>query len=294
MKRELLKDTIYGVILGCILASGMVLVNAELTGESKVVTVGNSDAPVYSYELDMNNFGVFDWVYNNETDAFEWTDSCKAYLMLGNDTVYNTYSDTKCTNYKSSQTLNEGDYYYKKVSNEITIKDTSTYGKIKADVEYVPEEYYRWTGMEIVTSKYECIEQSLNTNTVDYPIYIHNYYSDSTCSNFYEQNVAFTIGVDHAYTYVNNSFTNISDTTALYESYPTSYTSNALFNDAGLYYTANDNGATGTALTYDDRNAILKFNPVIINLVDESQEEFITPQSGNIMGTLTVNIHEDV
>lgn len=284
MKRNLLKKGICGVILGCVLSFGVGLVNAELTGKSQTVKVGNADAPVYSYEINMDSFGIYDWVYDNDTQSYSWQNGCKEYTYeAGMGTTDGMFSDSKCTTEVGS--LKSGDKYYVQISNSIQITDNSTYGSISADVEYTPSENYKWTGMEINTHTYECVPVTLSPSIgVNYT----NFFMDDECTFLYEDEDEFLIGESETYTYDVSTFANVL-TSETYDEYPSSYSLDLKFNEIGVYIHSYLNGSRRSDITFDKRTATAEFIPFIP--IVTNAEETSTPVAGDILGTVTVNIH---
>lgn len=285
----MLKKGICGVVLGCALASGIGLVNAELNGSSKSVKIGNVDTPIYSYEIDMDDFGLYDWVYNNETSEYEWLNGCSEYTYeAGMGTSDGMYSDSKCSVNVGS--LEDGDTYYMRKSNSITIVDNSTLGKISADVVYTPSENYKWTGMEIVSQIAKC--EIIEVDNGLGPDFNGGYlYVDDECSSTYID----TYGEDYVYDYENNvayTYTYAYDSTSngntTVSSYPSQYTKDVNFIEKNLNFSY---VGGGVGYETETREAEFSLTPFIININDN---DISTPVAGETLGTVTINIHESL
>lgn len=307
MSKDLIKKSICGILLGCIMASSVGIVNAEVGSTSKSVKVGNVETGVYSYEIDMDDVGLYDWVYEEAYGRFIFEDACKAYtyedgINSMNDTytqyinstyTYTMYSDSKCSARVDSPSA--GDTVYMRKANKLVITDDSQYGQISAEVEYIPTDSYNWTFMQINNPYYVCKEESIDTSS---SYVIDTYYSDSNCSTKYASGYSFNSNYDKVYEYSVSTHRNVAYTIPLKTLSKLQNVSRSLdlyFSDPGQYnINIYENGAEYTLKSFDKRTAEVQFD--FFNYSDFLEQAFENgyPVSGDTLGTITVTIHEDV
>ena len=141
--------------------------------DSKTVTVGNVETPVYSVDVAWGSL-AYDWKYNKDMNEFEFKASlgCEGYVMSSGDTTLQSYkeqeilySDNKCTTKQTSNLVNGTTYYLKSgVGGEISVIDNSTNGKVKAAVQFTPSQKYNWVSGKFFGS----YSFGLATEDIDY------------------------------------------------------------------------------------------------------------------------------
>ena len=140
---------------GLSLLAIMVCLNVKAEGldQSKTVTVGDVDTPIYSVDIIWRNLS-YDWKYNPYTNdyGFKVSFACLGYTYSGYSSNLDNlkqqgrlYSNSSCTEGVTGD-LVEGTTYYanNEVGGGISVIDNSENGRINARAQFVPSYGYEW------------------------------------------------------------------------------------------------------------------------------------------------------
>lgn len=164
------------------------LENGEGSADASV-TVGEVATPVYNVGIYWNNL-TFDWVYDEDTNAFGWAPAkvCSYFSSEEHD-FYNAvvdngqtlYTDTNCTEVATEFTEETGYYVYERPSGVgMGIEDMSENGQIVPSIRWTSEADYDYVEAEFTANGQKCI--SVPNETVYNVAVNYGIYSDATCS----------------------------------------------------------------------------------------------------------------
>ena len=145
-------------VLACSAISGLAMplantfAEGDLDGGSHDAIVGEVDETEYSVNISWGNM-TFDWKYNSATNSFDFQPQTRC---VGSSAQYNLtfmhsyqnegnlYSDNTCTALMTGELTEDGFYYYTVPDGEMTVKDFTQNGRIKATASFTPESKYDW------------------------------------------------------------------------------------------------------------------------------------------------------
>lgn len=275
MKKKI-KNILSGVIIGGLLASNIPFIYAEenTTTQDVNITVGEADRPVYNFDIDISDFGQFDWKYNSKTKLFNWeSSSWKEYTyQAGQGSFDKTYYASKDLQDVKTE-WNDGDKYYEHINNMIEITDRSQNGFVDSKISFVPEADYEWTGMKIDRYGIHCVPAFYHEGTT----VLTNLYKDTNCDEKFDGSEVIDDTTEY-YAMVNNTSSGVYQ----YTEVENEYVWNLHFTEINDEYT----DANGSATHYITDRVSTNY----INLYVENRENVIQPNPGDKIGTFTIEI----
>lgn len=252
------------------------------------VVVGDVATPNYMVDIYWEDLS-FDWVYNYETNNFDWepskvcseifdsSENIEQYILSGDMDVY---TNDSCTELASEYDSGINEYYYleERTFVPIYISDFSENGQIVPSVEWQSETKYSYVNGKFRYIGFSCVavDEEVFEEVYEYGYYDDMYvYSDSNCTE--------RIQVDSTTSYEEGMYSvAIVENELLTSSLPANARIPGM-GGPGFDFDSNylSNGYTGRGGMYD----------LSLNLENDPDKEVVTPTAGDTIGAITITIN---